>query len=278
MENNDIICWWSGGVTSAVAIQMAIDIYGLERCRIIFIDTHNEHDDTYRFFKDCEKWYGKEIETLSAIGKGKKYDSIQDVWHQYNSLNVANGAICSSELKRSVRVDFQRKNEYLHQVFGFDIDEPKRAKNMRKNYKVANPIYPLLMFGYTKKQCLSILKSEGVEIPAAYKLGFTNNNCLKTGCVQGGIGYWKKIQLEMPLVFDEMARQEHELTNEKEQPVTCLRDQSKYAKKSGIFQVFLKPHPNYPFHKNIDDMEGRPVENLMECNGFCGTKETLLND
>ena len=56
-----IICWWSGGVTSAVACKKAIEMYGLENCRMILLDTKNEHEDTYRFLKDCEKWYGKEI-------------------------------------------------------------------------------------------------------------------------------------------------------------------------------------------------------------------------
>ena len=88
----DVICWWSGGVTSAVACKIAIDIYGIERCKLIMIDTNNEDDDTYRFKADCEKWYGKEIETITYIGE--KYISIQDVWRKHLSLNVATGAIC----------------------------------------------------------------------------------------------------------------------------------------------------------------------------------------
>lgn len=275
---NDIICWWSGGVTSAVACQMAIDIYGLGRCRIIFIDTKNEHEDTYRFLKDCEVWYGKNIETLTSVGKGQKYDSIENVWYENLSLNIAKGAVCSDRLKKVIRVKFQRREKYLHQVFGFDINEPKRAANMRKNYAVANPIYPLMMFGYTKIHCLAILRKHGIDIPAAYKLGFTNNNCLKTGCVQGGIGYWKKMQAEFPKKFNNMAVHEHNLTDLKGSPVTCLKDQSKAAKENGNFQVFLKPHPDYPFYKSIDDMKGRPVENLIECNGFCGTQTKLFNN
>ena len=55
-----IICWFSGGVTSAVACSLAIDKYGKDNCRCVFIDTKNEDDDSYRFLKDCEKWYGKE--------------------------------------------------------------------------------------------------------------------------------------------------------------------------------------------------------------------------
>ena len=38
-----IIGWWSGGITSAVACKIAIDMYGVDNCRIIMIDTKNEH-------------------------------------------------------------------------------------------------------------------------------------------------------------------------------------------------------------------------------------------
>ena len=62
--------WWSGGITSAVACKIAIDLFGKENCRIIFMDTFNEHQDTYRFKDDCSKWYGLEIETITAIGGG----------------------------------------------------------------------------------------------------------------------------------------------------------------------------------------------------------------
>ena len=48
-----IICWWSGGITSAVACKLAIDEYGTGNCKVIMLDTRNEHDDTYRFLSDC---------------------------------------------------------------------------------------------------------------------------------------------------------------------------------------------------------------------------------
>jgi hypothetical protein len=277
MKKGDIICWWSGGVTSAVACKIAMDLYGKERCRFIFIDTHNEDDDTYRFKKDCEEFlYQKEIETLSLIPK--RYGSIQDVWYEWDSLNAAAGAVCSSELKRNVRVAFQRKNEYAHQVFGFDESEQKRARNIKKNYAVARPIFPLLMYGYSKEECIKILDHHGVIIPRVYSYGFRNNNCFKTGCVQGGIGYWKKIQSDFPEKFETMAQVEHNLTDSKGVPVTILKDQSKFAKKAKMERVFLKKHKDYPDHKTIDDMVGKDVEPLMECNGFCGTGDKLFNN
>jgi hypothetical protein len=271
MSNHKIIAWWSGGVTSAVACWLAILLFGKDNVRIVFIDTFNEDDDTYRFLIDCERWYGKTIERISAIGG--EYKSIKDVWYRFKSLNVAHGAICSSVLKRDVRLMFERENEFDYQVFGFDIDEPKRAKAMTDNHGKQNPIYLLLMFGYTKKKCIEILQQAGINIPRAYQMGFNNNNCLKKGCVQGGIGYWQLMRTLIPENFDEMAKVEHELTDLTGHPVTMLKDQSK---EGGL--VFLKPHPMYPFVKDISMMKGRPPKPLMECNSFCGTNDLTKNE
>lgn len=267
-KDNPVIAWWSGGVTSAVACWIAIEVYGVENVRIIFIDTCNEHDDTYRFKIDCERWYGKEIETATRIGTD--YQKIQDVWYKFLSLNVAHGAICSSELKRAVRIRIQEEMKFSYQVFGFDIDETKRAKNMTLNYPEANPVYLLLMFGYSKKKCINILGDNGIEIPIAYLLGFNNNNCLKTGCVQGGIGYWQLMKTLMPDVFLNMAAVEHELTDLAGKPVTMLKDQ---GKDGGL--VFLLPHPKYPNIKDISMMKGRPPKPLVDCNGFCGINDGI---
>lgn len=277
MKDKKVVCWWSGGVTSAVACKVAIDLFGVANCRVVMIDTCNEDEDTYRFKKDCEKWYGKDIETITAIGN--KYDSIQDVWVTYESLNVATGAICSAELKRSVREKWQKENDYDYQVFGFEFDKSEfnRALGLSK-IKKANGIYPLLMMGYDKEACLSIVQAAGIEVPRMYKLGFRNNNCLKTGCVQGGIGYWQKMKRDFPDKFDKMAEMEHKLTALRGEPVTMLKDQGNEAKKAveqtGIKWkqlVFLKKHPDYPELKCLDEMRPQEVKPLFDCNGFCGT-------
>lgn len=264
-----IICWWSGGVTSAVACKLAIDLYGKENCRVIFIDTRNEDEDTYRFMLDCKKWYGLEIETITST----KHESIQAVWIRYKALNNATGAVCSSQLKRDVREKWEKENEWEHQVFGFDLDEAKRAKGMALNHKHTKPIFPLMMYGYTKKDCIKIIQDEGIEVPRVYSYGYLNNNCFKTGCVQGGIGYWQKIQREYPDKFNAMADMEHELTRIKGKPVTMLKDQSNEAKTNGVWNVFLKKNPYYPQIKSIEDMRECKVEPLFECNGFCGIND-----
>jgi len=266
-----VIAWWSGGITSAVTCKICIDTYGVENVRVIFIDTFNEDEDTYRFKKDCEVLYGKEIETITLIGK--KYKSIQDVWIKHKSLNVAKGAVCSSELKRSVREKWQKNNEYDLQAFGFEIEEINRAKSMKLNHSKAKPIFPLLLYGYSKKDCIKIMEDYGVQVPRMYYLGFHNNNCFNTGCVQGGIGYWQKIRDEYPDKFNAMAEMEHKLTELKGEPVTMLKDQSNEAKQSKNQLIFLKPHPDYPAIKDISMIKGREVKPLFECNGFCGVND-----
>jgi len=257
-----VIAWWSGGIASALATYHALQIF--KNVDIVFIDTKNEHPDTYRFLTDCQRLYSMPIKTIS----NPNYTSIQEVWMKKQSLNVATGAICSTELKRVVRENYQDYKIDFAQIFGFDINEMKRHTNMRRNYPELNVISPLIDAGLTKAGIVREWQKLGIEIPEPYRLGYRNNNCFKTGCVQGGIGYWQKIKNEDYHKFVRMAEMEHELTDQKGKPVTILKDQSKDG---GL--VFLMPHEDYPDVKDISMMKGRKVEPLIECTGFCSTKD-----
>lgn len=261
-----IIGWWSGGITSAVACKIGVDLYGKENMRIIFIDTMNEHEDTYRFMKDCAEWYGIEIETI----KHDKFNSIEEVWIKNKALNNATGAICSSTLKKTVREKWQKDNTWEYQIFGFDLKESKRALGMVLNHPKTKPIFPLMMYGLNKEDCIKRVQEANIIVPSAYTLGYLNNNCLgkNFGCVQGGIGYWQKILRDNKEAFDKRAELEHKLTDLKGKPVTMLKDQSK-----GGGLVFLKPHPDYPDIKDITMMKGREPKPLVDCNGFCGIND-----
>lgn len=271
--SNKIICWWSGGITSAVACKVAIDLFGKENCQVLMMDTRNEDEDTYRFLLDCQKWYGLKIGMISSFTSEVK--TIQDVWYNSQSLNVAHGAICSSTLKRDLRLKWQKENEFKHQVFGFEFN---RALSVSKNYPDSKPIFPLLMMGYDKEKCLQIVNEAGIEVPRAYKFGFHNNNCLKTGCVQGGIGYWQKMHREFPEKYDRMAKVEHDLTDLRGYQVTMCKHQSKEAKEKPNREnlLFLKPHPDYPNNLTVLDVEAREPTPLMDCNGIgCAVNDLL---
>ena len=261
-----VICWWSGGVTSAVACWLAVQQFGTTCVKAVMLDTMNEDEDTERFRIECEELYGIPIIKI----RNEEYNSIEDVWRRYNSLNVATGAICSTDLKRKTREKYQRENPYSFQVFGFEADskEFNRAKSLAANYPESRPIFPLIYRMISKQTCIKILEQVGIRAPQVYHLGFQNNNCFKTGCVQGGIGYWQKMRIEFPEKFDKMAALEHELTDKKGSPVTMLKDQ---GKNGGL--VFLKPHPTYPDVKDMSMMRGRPPKSMVDCNGMCGVND-----
>lgn len=267
-KDNPVIGWWSGGVRSAVVCKICIDMFGAENVRLIFIDTKNEDDDTYRFKNDCEKWYGSEIETISSA----KHHNIEDVWYDNLSLGLAKGAVCSSELKIIVRQQFTKRNKYSFQAFGYDNGETNRANDMLKSNPHLRPIFPLLMLWMNKYECVKYVQAANslfisIQLPLTYRLGLSNNNCFKTGCVQGGIGYWQWMEVNQPPKFYAMAKREHEISELKGEPVTICKDQSK-----GGGLVFLKYNPKFPHIKDISMMKGRPPEMLIECNGFCATK------
>ena len=268
MNKKVIIAWWSGGITSAVACWWAIQTF--KNVEIVMLDTKgNEHPDTYRFLKDCETLYNQKIKIISS----DKYDSIQDVWERFTSLNSAHGAICSSELKREVRNKYQDLTKHWAQIFGFEYDKSqmKRHFNMRRNYPEINVISPLIDLKMDKADCKAWFRYRNIEIPETYKLGYENNNCFVTGCVQGGLGYWGKIKREDPEKFGKMAELEHKLTKAKGKPVTICKDQSG---KDGHKLVFLKHNSDYPEIKDISMMKGIEPTPIPECFGFCASQDS----
>ena len=68
---------------------------------------------------------------------------------------------------------------------------------------------PLIEHQLTKSDCLAMVDRAGIELPAMYRLGYSNNNCI--GCVKGGMGYWNKIRVDFPDTFHRMSKLEREL-------------------------------------------------------------------
>jgi len=201
MKNKKIIAWFSCGITSAVACKLAIDEYGADNVDIVYIGIASAHKDNARFINDCEKWYGKKIETV----RSKKYEDQFEVIEETGYVNGANGARCTLELKKQVRFDLQKERDYSAQIFGFEfsLKEINRSIRFQEQYPDTNPKFPLIDFKLNKNQCASMIIQAGIEMPTMYKLGYSNNNCI--GCVKGGKGYWNKIRVDFPEEFKKMA-------------------------------------------------------------------------
>lgn len=200
-----LVCWWSAGVTSAVAAALALRTIDADEKVIAYCASvaGDEHPDNARLLVDCERWYGQPIERLHARG----YRGVEDVWEQRQYVAGIAGAPCTTYLKKKVRNSFQREDDI--QVFGFDAGEPHRSQRFLTNNPGINAVFPLIERGLSHADCLAILAEQQIAIPAMYALGYRNNNCL--GCVKGGAGYWNKIRRDFPDVFARRAAQTRRL-------------------------------------------------------------------
>ncbi|WP_346961202.1 phosphoadenosine phosphosulfate reductase [Faecalicatena contorta] len=195
------VCWFSCGISSFVACYLAKDID-----RIIYTHIENQHPDSLRFLHDCEQILGCEIEILQS----EKYKSVDDVIEKTKCINTAYGAPCTKWLKKQVRKDWERENwEHHTYVWGYDTDEKRRADRVMDTMTDFEHEFPLIEHGLSKKECHGIAEKLGLKRPKMYDLGYPNNNCI--GCVKGGMGYWNKIRIDFPEVFERRAKQEREI-------------------------------------------------------------------
>ena len=194
------VCWISSGVSSFVSGWLERDTID----KFIYIHIDDQHPDSLRFIKDCEKALGKEIEIM----RSNQYNCVKDVWLANRFIVSPSGAKCTQVLKKRVR----KKWEYEHQdykityVWGFDKDEISRADRVKEAMPEFDHQFPLIDHNYTKENAHAICLKLGIEIPYMYRIGYNNNNCI--GCVKGGKGYWNKIRKDFPEVFNERAKTE----------------------------------------------------------------------
>lgn len=239
-----VLVWYSDGAASAVAAKLAVEKYG-DRCEVVKCDTTgDEHEDNLRFRKDVERWIGREV----VLIRSEKYIGIDDVFERTRWISGPQGARCTTELKKLVRIAYQRPDD-IH-VFGYTADEWKRARD----FEMANPDLTcdwILVESFVRKtDCHRIIREAGIKQPMMYVLGFDHNNC--KGCGKAtSAAYWARTRLHFPDVFARRARQSREIG-------------ARLARLNGV-RVFLDEIPaDYP----IDGPDGN-----IECGPFCGMDE-----
>lgn len=192
------VCWFSTGISSFVACYLAKDID-----KIIYTHVPDQHPDSLRFLHDCERLLGREIEIIQS----GLYNGVDDVIEKKKCLNTPKGAPCTKWLKRQVRRDWEADHPDHHiYVWGYDVGEQHRANAVEKVLSDYEHEFPLIEQGLTKAECHGVANKLGLIRPIMYDMGYPNNNCI--GCVKGGMGYWNKIRVDFPEVFERRAKQE----------------------------------------------------------------------
>lgn len=191
------LVWFSCGAASAVGAKLVVEKYPNCEVLVLYCDTLKyEHKDNPRFMRDVERLIGKEIILLSS----KRYTDIYDVFDRTGWLVGHGGARCTIELKRNVGKEYRMEGDIHH--FGLTADEINRIALVKMEWILRDQ-------GLRKNDCYRIIQQAGIELPMMYKLGYNNNNCI--GCIKGGAGYWNKIRVDWPDVFEKMTKQERKM-------------------------------------------------------------------
>lgn len=196
------VVWLSAGVSSFIAGYLAKDVD-----EWIYIDIEDQHPDSMRFIHDCEKVIGKPVTVL----RSPYYSTVEQVCLSVRYVNGVHGAPCTRLLKKQVRKQWEinHKGEALAYVWGMDCNEKHRAKRIIKGFPEVTHEFPLIDKGFTKDDAHGICRQLGIKRPVMYELGYNNNNCV--GCVKGGAGYWNKIRVDFPEVFEKRSKMEREI-------------------------------------------------------------------
>jgi len=247
------VCWFSCGVTSAIAARLTLDLYRGHEIRIVYCDTRSEHPDNYRFMDEWQEHLNHPIERIGS----DEYRDIWDVFDKTRWLVGPQGARCTAELKKRVRFNFQEPDDI--QVFGFDSSENDRAERFRQNNPEIHLETPLIALGRSKLSCAEEVMRAGIELPEIYRLGFRNANCI--GCPKGQMGYWNKIRSVFPDVFARMSKVERDLD------VAINKSYAGDGERKRVFLDELDP-----------DAGNYEAEPSIECGLSCGVQETLFGD
>lgn len=199
--NIKTVGWFSAGVSSFVSIYLMKE----EIDEVIYIDIADQHPDTHRFLKDCEAALGMKIHYL----KHREFNSVEDVIKKFKFINSPYGAKCTGVLKKKVRLDWEKEQkdvDYFRYVWGYDAKETHRANRLQETSPEYEHVFPLIDKQLSKEEVHGVLQQLGIKRPLMYDLGYQNNNCV--GCVKGGMGYWNRIRVDFPDVFEARAELE----------------------------------------------------------------------
>lgn len=252
----------SGGASSAVAADRVIQKHGMGKATLWFADTMAEDEDLYRFLSDCLVRWGNQIAAEFILsGRKREPDNIPVTRRVGNFVYYCKGetpemmairkhiipnqrlAPCTFELKIDPFtnwIDRVRGQGTFAIALGYnplEIDRVRRRARWHKDGKKwrrpqgyqarfygVYETYPLL-WSPRVFDPFSIINDWGIEIPALYREGFSNNNC-NGECWRGGIAHWNRLRVMRPDAFNRKKEFEAMMRERFSPDRAILRDQS----------------------------------------------------
>lgn len=199
------VCWLSAGISSFVAGMLSkdVDLW-------IYIDIEDQHPDSMRFIRDCERVIGQKV----IILRPATYHSVEDCVLAFGGFRNPHNSFapCTNWMKKRVRKEWEEKHkdDVLTYVWGFDLSEKARAERTIEANPQAQHEFPLIENGLSKREVHGYFEMHyAFKRPLMYEMGYPNNNCI--GCIKGGMGYWNHIRKDFPEVFAKRAALERQV-------------------------------------------------------------------
>lgn len=187
----------SGGLTSAVAADRALQRYGREYVTLCFADTSWEDGDLYRFLDDLSSRWDHPIK---RVVDGR---SPLDVAEEKCLIPNSRMAPCSYELKGAPLDGMRSPGSTL--LMGLDWREQHRIEKVRARFALTEGLvdFPLLWKPMELRPYYTVVQSWGIKPPRLYDLGMSHNNC-GGRCVRQGQAQWLNLRRSFPERFEEM--------------------------------------------------------------------------
>lgn len=247
-----IVCHFSCGAASAVAAKLILARKGAGEVVVLNAFVAEEHPDNRRFLADCERWFGHPVTVL----RDEKYGaSAREVWRKRRYIsNGLFGPLCSAIVKHALLDAFALPDD-IH-ILGYTSEERGRFERFQTKRPTMGVRAPLIERGLTKADCLGMVERAGIELPAMYRLGFNNANCI--GCCRGGEGYWNHVRRTFPADFEETVQIQESIGEN----AYFFRNR-KTGERFGL--------------KDLDPSSGRHDETVPDCSLFCAMAEEEIS-
>ena len=218
------VVMYSGGAGSFLAAFRVVSRYGQKDTTLLTADTRSEADDWYDFLRESAEFL--RLEPI-IVKHG------MDIWQlarKNRAIPNTRMPFCSRILKRELLdlwLDDHCTPNQTMIYLGLDWTEDHRlvaAQNRLNPWHVRTPLVwdPMM----DKPDIVKWVSDIGLTLPEAYVRGMPHNNCLKYGCVKGGVRYWKQLLREFPESFARSEEAEQGIRDLTGKDVSILRDRT----------------------------------------------------
>ena len=168
------VSMFSSGISSWAATKRYAEQNGTAGMALLFADTGIEDEDNYRFLHEAADNVGAPLEII-ADGR-----TPWEVMRERKIIGNSRIDPCSDILKRKILHKWQSEHcdSATDIILGICFDEEHRFTRIKDRTDSWNYVAPLCDKPWlTKRDTLQWAKSEGLEPPRMYDMGFAHANC-----------------------------------------------------------------------------------------------------